>query len=485
MVKHKIRRMEAQMKISLALLAGYLIALGSCGDETSITPRGQTPSPVAWKNRPPVLHAATPNALSVGESLVVLGQDYIPDVYGYPLLQIKGTYFNDQGQSHAVDRQDKARLVNSGKISWSLWPNIVFDPTGMRLGSFVGSIVVINVHKDGSQEISNELPVKIDVKPSLIPRSAQPQSGGCKPVVGATVEDTPFNFTVEAIGLRPGTKEAPLTFYWTFLPKYWNVSLTDMLKMPATLHDDDTIMLEEQVTSGQASAVSDAGINNLLLKINSDILGQGRLKVLRTGKKIPQEGNSFIATVNVAAKDASGKSISLSIPLEIFRVATMSYDGNAKVVERFEPELVSDCMSGGDIGRSVTYDENKSESHGRSLNFQWNGNANLKFNPYPANPFLLDLNFSAGFGMDISASVNSSEADGMNISGQILPGDFGVFYRQTVRIARIGKLIGHTVCGDEVDMGRAVLTDWIFTPDLATGSRCIPPSKLPPAAVLN
>ena len=41
--------------------------------------------------------------------------------------------------------------------------------------------------------------------------------------------------------------------------------------------------------------------------------------------------------------------------------------------------------------------------------------------------------------------------------------------------------MGYTVCGQAVKLGEAILTDWIWTPDLATGPSCPPPTKLQPA----
>jgi hypothetical protein len=69
----------------------------------------------------------------------------------------------------------------------------------------------------------------------------------------------------------------------------------------------------------------------------------------------------------------------------------------------------------------------------------------------------------------------------MNISGQILPGEYGVFYRQTTKVYRVGTLVGHNACGQTADLGEAILTDWMFTPELATGPACTPPSQLPAA----
>lgn len=470
-----------------ALLLGIALLLGACGgEEGDIT---QPPTTPAWENRQPTLYVASPGALSVGQSLEILGQDFIQPDRGYPVVVFKGTYFDDQGQSYPVEIQTKGQCVGSldgqiacAKLTWKLWPNVVFHPQGDRLGYFLGSVAVINMGNDGSQKPSERLQVKVQVQPSLIPRMARPTNAACQAVVGATLEDMPFGFVVEAIGLRPASQDTPITFYWTFMLEQWQVDTSYNTTNPDSVFPKTGVfMLEEQVTSGNTSSVTDGGERWFITKVGSDLLGSSRLKVLKTAK-IPAEAiDGFAATVNVAAVDASGKSVHLSMPIKVSRVATMHYDGNQEIAQRFPPSQVSDCIPGGDIGRNVTYSEDKAETRSRSMSFQYNGSVGLQFAPIPSNPFALNINFSVGFGVDVGASVSTSKSKGMNISGQILPSEYGVFYRQTTKIQRTGNLVGHNACGQTADLGEVILTDWMFTPELATGPKCTPKTLLPPA----
>jgi hypothetical protein len=462
-----------------------VLVLGACGGEDATEP--QTPQP-GWENKAPILYVASPGALSVGESLEILGKDFIQPDRGYPLVVFKGTFFDDAGAGQAVDFQAKGKCqhvgtIKCGKLTWRLWPNIVFAPSGDKLGSFLGTVAVINVGNDGSQKPSERLPFKLQVKPSLIPVMARPTSGNCQAVVDATLEDTGMAFIVEAVGLRPATTDTPLTFYWTFMSEHWNVAVDYGTFTPGSIWPKSgPFQVEDVVESGTTSSIADGGDRNFLLKVGSDILGNGRLKVLKT-LAIPanKDGDSYTTTVNVAAVDASGKSAALSIPIDVTRIATMAYDGNTKIAERYPPQQVSDCIPGGDIGRNVSYSEDKAESRSRSMSFQYHANAGMNVSPWPGNPWVLGINFSVGFGVDVGASVNSSNSKGMNISGQILPGEYGAFFRQTTKLYRIGNLVGHNACGQTVDLGQAILTDWIFTPELATGPICVPPSQLAPA----
>lgn len=474
--------------IKFLLLTFGLTAVMACGGEEPLVPEEQPPQ--TYESKAPTLHVVSPGELKVGESLVILGQDFIDPLEGYSLIAFRGTYFDDKGERHPVDLKHKANFVNSGKLSWKLWPYIVFHPKGDRLGYFLGTVEVINTGADGIEKASTRLQTRIDIRPSLIPREVRPANASCQPVVSGTNEDTPFGFRVEAVGLREGTQDAPLTFYWGFMAEQWQVSMTHGAMDPSSVFPKQGgFMLEDQVTEGSQSSVSgnekktlvgriwDDSMGSLFNGSVGEMLGYGKLVMLRTGK-ISSEASSFLTMVSVKAVDASGKSTALTIPVTVSRIATMEYDGIPKVVERFAPVLVSDCIPGGDIGRNVTYTEDKAETRVRSMSFQYNANMGVNFAPYPAVPFALGINFSLGFGVDTSATLSSSHSSGLNMSGQVLPGQYGVFYRQTSKLNRVGRLIANGLCGQTGDLGYAVLTDWMFTPELATGPTCIPPSNL-------
>jgi len=467
-----------------SLIAALAIA-GCGGDDWMYQPGPGTGTGTAapWQNVAPRLTIASPGALAVGEDLTILGFQFIDPDHGQAIVSFRGTYFDDQGGSAPVDLQQKVKREKnrSDRLIWKLWPNIVFHPNGDHLGYFVGEVVVTNQAADGTQLASDPLPVKLEVKPSLIPRMVRPSNSSCQSIVSQTTEDTGFVFTVEAIGLREATKDNPITFYWTFLAEQWKVGITYGVTDPGSLFPKSgAFMFEDSITSGRTSSVQDGGSKLFLLKVGSDLLGDGRIKELRTAK-VPTEGNSFIANINVAAVDASGKSVKLGIPLDVARMADLAYDGSQVIAERFAPTQVSDCIPGGDIGRQVTYSEDKGEQRSRSMGFNYNASAGINVAPFPGNPWALGLNFNTGFGVEVGASVNSSNQKGLNISGQILAGEFGAFYRQTTKMYRIGKIIGRNKCGQTVDLGEAILTDWLFTPDLATGVTCVPPTQLPAA----
>ena len=479
-ISNGMRATEKAMKAKMVILGASILLLNACGGEEWDQPAGAPPSP-AWQNKTPSILMATPGAMAVGEKLVILGQDFIDPKHGYALMVLKGTYYDSKNRTQAVDIQKKATMVNSGKLTWTMWPNIVFDRTGDHLGSFVGSVAVVNMGNDGTRKYSTRLPLKVQVKPSIILRVARPSNSNCQPVVSKSIENTGFSFNAEVVGLRAGTKDAELKFYWTFLAEQWNVSYTYGTMDPNTVFPKTgAFVIEDRLRSGTSSVVMDGGSRNFLIQVGSDMLGTASLKTLKT-MPVPAMGNNYSATVSIVAVDSSNKQARLSIPINVARKASMHYDGTVKIRERFQPRPVTDCIPGGDIGRQVSYSEDKGETKARSMSFNYNANLAVNISPIPSNPFALGINFSAGFGVDINASTSSSKSIGKSLSGQILPGEYGMFYRQTTKIERVGTIMIRNSCGAEASPGKAILTDWLWTPDLAAGPTCPPATKLPKA----
>ena len=474
-----MRLTEKAMKATMGTLVVAFLLISACGGEDWDMP--QPPTTKAWQNKTPSILMASPNAMAVGDKLVILGQNFIQSKNGYLLMVLKGTYYDSKNNAQVVDLQKKVVVINTGKASWTMYPNIVFDRTGDHIGRFIGSVAVVNMGNDGTRKYSSRLPIKVQVKPSIILRVARPSSSNCQPIVSKTIENTGFSFNAEVVGLRAGTKDAPLTFYWTFLAEQWKVSYNYGTMDPNTVFPKQgAFVVKDRITSGNSSVVMDGGSRNFLIQVGSDMLGTASLKTLKT-MPVPTMGNSYSASVNVVAVDASGKQVLLRIPVDVARKASMTYDGVVKIRERFQPRPVTDCIPGGDIGRQVTYSEDKGETKARSMSFNYNANLAVNISPIPSNPFALGINFSAGFGVDINASTSSSKSIGKSLSGQILPSEYGMFYRQTTKVERVGTIMIRNQCGAEASPGKAILTDWLWTPDLATGPTCPPKTMLPKA----
>gem|GEM_PF-1929933 len=470
-----------------AALAALLFSLG-CGLEGPDPGTTVPEPPETWENSAPEVLVASPSELSVGDDLTLVGTNFISEQYGRPLLHLRGTFFSESGTQYPVDQTYDAKRSNSTKIRWKLWPNVVFTPTGRELGYFLGTVQAINEGKDHSRTVSEPLQLKITIKPSIIVNIATPVGAGCSGVIDETLPEVPYQFAVEAIGLRAGTAEAPLTFKWAFMAKDWKISFRDLSFDPETmLGNNDDVILEDKVEDGSTSAVMDGDNAGFLVKAQETIMGSGHLSDLKT-KALPA-GSARPATVAITATDASGKMAILSVPITVHPVIQLLYDGNAEAAQRHEPQLVSDCIAGGNIGREVSYSESSSESRSRAVAVNWHAEATATVAPFglfmPHSNWAIfgaTLNFTVGFGTNTSSEISTHTSESLQLSGHIHPGEYGAFYRQTTKIRRVADMIGHTICGQALDIGKAVLTDWVFTPDLAISHHCVPPTSLPAAA---
>jgi len=485
---NKTNSLEGAMMSRISMISLAAILLLACGDENTgdNDGNGNNQQPT-WKNKTPRLFMASPGELSVGEKLTIYGEDFIAPNRGHQVVLFNGKFVPaDQTgtriNTEPVNLQYKAKWVNSRTLTWSMWPNIVFGKTGSKLGSFVGTVQLVNVGYDGSQRVSEQLPTKVKVKPSIILRVAKPNQTTCQPVVTKTVEGTGFTFVAEAVGLTKASQSNPMTFYWTFMADQWKASWTYGVgtDFSSLFPKKGPFVIEDRIDKGAVSMLSDDSNRSMLVKVGSDLMGKARLKVLKTGT-VASGGQSMPANVLVLAVDSKGKTARLTMPMEISKMAKMTYDNKIKIAQRYQPTMVTDCINGGDIGRQVTYAEDKSESRSRGMSFNYNTQLGVNFAPIPSNPFMLGINFSVGFGVDINAQVTTSKSKSLNLSGQILPGEWGVFYRQTTQIRRVGKLVIRNKCGVEKMAGDAILTDWLYTPDLATGTSCPPKTHLPKA----
>jgi hypothetical protein len=459
----------------------------ACGGETQGPARGPG-SLSRWENPTPVLWSVSPPSLVVGQSLTVLGQGFIAEDRGRLTGRLRGAFFDDKGGVSKVDLAIRPTRVGAGKLQWHLWPDVVFHPDGNRLGRFVGSLEVRNHGFDGSLRRSAALPFAVTIGPSIIARVMRPSGAGCALITSDTLEDEPLELAVEVVGLRAPTPQAPIELSWSFPTHTWKVELHESpfpTGKPDPSPQSPATVLSQQLTTGSTATLSH-GVP-FVAHVGGKLVGQRKLKGLRTGK-IPAEGKRLKATVGVAAVDAAGRWVSLAMPITVHRMAELEYNGATKVAERFGALPVSGCIPGGDIGRNVSYQESTREVRERSLTFNWFSKNAVETHPLAWFSQAMDrairLEFSAEFGVRVDGAVSSSKSAGTELSGRIIPGHFGVFYRQTVKLYRIGRLVGYNACGAGIPLGEAIVTDWIFNTDLATGTKCMPPTKLPPAQKL-
>jgi hypothetical protein len=393
-----------------------------------------------------------------------------------------------------VSLEVDADYVNQGVVEWTFGPNIPFAGNEKpETGDFRGTVTVINVGHDGTtKKAIKPLPTDIQVLPSIIIEEVRPVSHACGAGISATTEATKFLFKVKTTGLKAGTDIAPLRFIYTFLRSNFRFTgyFRDKIAIDpeALFPETGPLSVVDDVTDGETSTLGSSLRNIHVAKedlspssIGDFAMGADRLFGLTGIETAPiptATADYYDAKVTVVAIDSEGMRAKRAIPLRVWSPVEIKYSGHSEVVRSFDPVPVSGCVPGGPIGADVQYKQDKTETRTRALRF--NASTGIDANVWV-------LKASLQFGMDVNAQVSSGTLESMQIVVKLLPKEFGAFYRQTLQLERRGKLVAHSPCGHSQALGEAIVTDWVWSPDLGKAKVCppLPKSNLAPGQIFN
>lgn len=475
--------MKAYLK-STILCAALAASCGVPVDEPATQPLDQP----AYEVSQPSLRSVAPAAISVGSDLSIMGEGFTPADKGEVHLLFQGIYQTTSGKSNEVDLRVAGAQVNQGVVTWNFGPNIPFS-SAEETGTFRGIVRVMNIGKDGSAKQGAEaLSVELQVLPSIIIRQMRPLNAGCGVGITDTSENQDFFFELKAIGLRDGTTVAPTRFVYTFMKENFQFSgyLSDNLGMDpeALFPKTGPVSVIDYVNNGSVSSLGAgspqkvevvAGVNPQMGTTISQA-AENLFDLVNLKTAPVTNGDSYEARMTVVATDSTGQTAQRVIPLRVWVPVEVQRLGVPRIVRSYDPEPVTGCLPGGDIGRDVSYTEAKEET--RTRTFKINGNVGGGFDIQVAR-------LNASFGFEVTSEVSSKQYQDLKITGFLIPGEFGAFYRQTMQLEHQASLVSHGPCGHTQAMGDVVVTDWIWSPDLGKGKTCppLPASNLPPGQV--
>lgn len=82
--------------------------------------------------------------------------------------------------------------------------------------------------------------------------------------------------------------------------------------------------------------------------------------------EVPKNLSSYIASINIIARDAEGNFAETSLPLRVVRPMEVKHFGKYELAEIYDPVPVSGCIQGA-LGNNVTYSESKTETRQNSI----------------------------------------------------------------------------------------------------------------------
>ena len=497
------------MRMHIGWIALSIVATASC---TGLIDGGGPPAPV--------LLAVSTDTISIGQPLDVYGGNFLNDTAdGHTELRFQGTFQGTSGQNTTVDYRFEPLWSDGNHVVWPFvgpYQNPFTSATGDQLGTFTGTVTAYNVTgKDKSnreESPSGPIPVTLKFGPSLIIRDLQPLDATCDAPAKRVLGGFNYKISVEAQGFTP------VNFSYVIAGN--QSSQTNQVYRQIAHGQTDTFGTNGElqfapVPDGQPFYLVDFAVTSL------DTDGNQHQMQLTIGVHRPIEyidsGEPTIAQIEQAEPDSGCLSGGDTNGSTVTYTQT-TIDTRSRTVGTTWDETWLNSVSNMQGGsHQVTNSVNWNVTHTTDQNweFGWNASATVG-----AKASFFDLvegsvsmtagvNGSHSWGYSDSRSVGGdhSESDteswattsttshsvakgGMDFwtvssadqkslafTGLILPHRFGVFYRQTTRIAIPGTVVAYNLCGDPEVVANADFFDYQWSLDLAQGDTCSPLPK--------
>ena len=486
------------------------LALPACASQI------ETPPPVEGVSLE--LYGLESYEASLGQAVRVYGQGFPLD--GRYELIFDGEYRTTTGSARPVNNLAmRAIFRDAATLSWdSLGP--YSNPFGVdEPGSFFGTVQIhFQPYSDTAQDLYSEsMTVDFEVRPSVIVREFQPVTANCQGgQVRRALAGLPYRLGVEVMGMNPETITYTLSVPEISLP-------TIRLRHIATATFDEAGEEQNLIFPDVPDAMN-SYLGVVTIETNgfdgSRVIGSFATKVHRP-IEIYYNGNYEIAqrytpepVSGCTAGGEAGREVRYSegTSLSLSRNFSTSFNSgwnNMRTFSEGSQETVgrnfsngigfgtTDSVSwrwdaGGEIkgevgllgtGTSASARFGVANDRGTTTNRSQNSMEGLSESQTTTESESYSNGESLSRGESLGDSASSSSAISSDISGRVIAGTFGVWYRQATRIVRRGHLVAYNLCGEGEIVSDAELEDWLFAVDLALGNSCdnFPASNLPPA----
>ncbi len=484
------------------VVATISLALAACG------PAGDEPEEEGFVLLQPDLNSVAPTAIILGDTVKVLGSDFIAPEDGNLALLLDGEYVDSDGVSHDFEGEIQLDVINASVAEFA-FEEIFFHPTRDKVGTWRGIAALVNRRVsdddinayDESWSVDKEVSLRIE--PSLmLTRLRTADDASCTSVTSATTADQNIELGFRAIGLGEASPERPWTVRMNFVTpelqvRYVVPDAFDFWPINGPLNDTvstqvapGTHRVEFEIDSGDQVILDPTKTARTVRVAPAVTIGQDVYSEVVLGSMIAgaaEEGGKSTVSFVLEVTTDDGRSLRRLVQMDVWSEIEIGlWNGSETLAERYEAHAVSGCVPGGNIGRNLTYSEGESVTRERTVNVKWNAEvaSKLGFSTGISSTNISgEQGWTQSFGIDISEAISSSSHTNQDISAQLLPGHFGMSYRQLERLERSVDVIYHNACGASGAVGEAQLTNWNFAFDIAQGKNCPPPTNLPNAEV--
>jgi hypothetical protein len=480
---------------------------------------------------PPVLLAMSTQHVAIGDPIDFIGGNFLNYTQNeHSEIRFKGTFTGTSGKTYAVDYRVRTLWADGNHVTWPFVGPYANPFTGKgddQLGTFDGQVTGINVVGTDSNREEAEgggIHTTLEIGPSLIIRDFEPLEAMCDEPAKHALGGYAYKMSVEAVGFTPRNFSYVLTDESSPEPRVFR----QLAKGQTDSFGTDGEMVFAPVPDSAPFYLADIGV----MALGTD--GQEHKIQLTIGVHRPIEyidsGIPQIAEIEQAKPDsgclaggeANGTTVSYTQTTTDTRTRTIgeNWDENwLKSVSNMQGGsttqtngvnwnvthtdmqgwefgwMVQDAQSvGGDaslfglakvsLQNTLTGGIHRNHTWGYSDSRSVGGDYSEADTESWATTNTTSHSVSQG-GSDFWA-VSSADAKSLQFTGFILPGQFGVFYRQTTRIAIPASIIAYNLCGTPQVVASADFFDYQWSLELAQGPTCspLPPSHLPPAQCL-
>jgi hypothetical protein len=149
--------------------------------------------------------ALSGNSVAVGDPADCYGGPFVMDInLGESRCQLKGVYRSD-GLTENVDLEVVPNPQDVGKLRWLRFGpfNAPLSSSANRIGQFVGTVTCANVYADGQRRESTPLSATIEVEPSIVGTDLQPIGASCPSPARRALDGFAYRLACQAVGFSP------------------------------------------------------------------------------------------------------------------------------------------------------------------------------------------------------------------------------------------------------------------------------------------
>ena len=472
----------------------------------------------------PTLLTLSSDQVTLGAALDFYGGGFMNNTKaGHTEIHFKGTFTGQSGKTYAVDYRLQPRWSDGNHVMWPFvgpYTNPFSGKGADQMGTFTGEVTAINVvgDKDKAEAASDPLKVTLKFGPGLIIRDFQPVAATCSEPAKRVLGGAAYKVSVEAVGFTPVN--------YSYIVVGEPGQTVPRVYRNLAKGNTDTFGAGGELTFAAVPDGAPFYIVGFAVRA-MDAMGNEHKMDLAIGVHRPIEyidsGDVKIAQIEPAKPDSgclsggatNGTTVSYTESHSDTRTRTLGLTWNESWLSSVSDTSGGAHTSANSVNWSVSHTDMEGYTFGWNVGGGVMGGASIpllaKGSVSLNGGIKRDHNWGYTDGRSVGGdfsesdteswattntsshdvaqggsdfwSVSSTDSTSLSFTGLILPGQFGVFYRQVTRVAIPGSVVAYNLCGTPEVVAQANFFDYLWSLELAQGTSCspLPESHLPDA----